>query len=124
LSNITITFLIVAGFVALFAVSAGLDAVAAGARQHPANRIMGRLFRSAALVSLVLLWTEAFADDLPCSAFRRNLNASWSALRPVTIQGPLGPVSIGRGRTFRRGAYYKGFYPATLLEQNCHRRPF
>jgi hypothetical protein len=124
LSNITITFLIVAGFVVLFAVGAGLDAVAAGARRHPANRIMGRLFRSAALVWLVLLCTEAFADDLPCAAFRRNLNASWTALRPVTIQGPRGPVSIGRGRTFRRGAYYKGLDPATLLEQNCHRRPF
>jgi hypothetical protein len=90
---------------------------------RPENKIMGRLFRSAALVSLVLLCADAFADDLPCAAFRRNLNGSWSALRPVTIQGPQ-PVTIGRGRTFRRGAYYKGFYPATLLEQNCHRRPF
>ena len=80
---------------------------------------MGQLFRSLAGALLVLLSSEAFAQDLACGAFRRNLLGSWSALRLVTIQGPEGPISIRRGRTFRLGEYYKGLNLAALLEQNC-----
>jgi hypothetical protein len=91
-------------------------------RQERGVSIMGRLFRSFAMVSMVLLSTKAFAQDLPCGAFRRNLLGSWSALRLVTIQGPEGPISMRRGRTFRLGDYYKGLDLAALLERNCRGR--
>ena len=78
---------------------------------------MGRLFRSLAGASLVLLSTEALAQDLPCGAFRRILG-SWSAVRLVTIQGPEGPIPISRGRTFRLGEYYKGLNLAAMFDQN------
>ena len=83
---------------------------------------MDQLFRSLAVASLILLSSEAFAQDLPCGAFRRNLLGSWSALRLVTIQGPEGPISIRRGRTFKLGEYYKGLNLAGLLEQSCRGR--
>gem|GEM_PF-971296 len=83
---------------------------------------MGQPFRLFVAAWLVLLSGEAFAQDPPCDAFRRNLLGSWSALRPVTVQGPQGPASIRRGRTFRLGEYYKGLYLAALLEQICRGR--
>jgi hypothetical protein len=91
-------------------------------RQKRGVSIMGPLFRSLAAASLVLLSTEALAQDLPCGAFRRNLLGSWSAVRSVTIQGPGRPISMRRGRTFRLGEYYKGVNLAVLLEQNCRGR--
>jgi hypothetical protein len=78
-----------------------------------------QLFCLLAVAPLVLVATEAFAQDLPCDAFRRNLFGSWSARRLVTIQGPEGPIALRRGRTFRPGEYYKGFDFAALLEQHC-----
>jgi hypothetical protein len=83
---------------------------------------VGQLFRSLAVASAVLFSSEAFARDLSCGAFRRNLLGSWSALRLVTIKGPEGPISLRRGRTFRPGQYYRGVNLAALLEQNCRGR--
>jgi hypothetical protein len=80
---------------------------------------VGQLFRSLTVVLLVQLSGEALAQGPTCSAFRRNLLGSWSALRLITIQGPEGPISIRRGRTFRLGESYKGLNLAALLEQNC-----
>jgi len=91
-------------------------------RQERGGSFMGQLLRSLAMASLVLLSTKAFAQDLPCGAFRRNLLGSWSALRLVTIQGREGPISIRRGRTFRLEDYYKGLDLAALLERNCRGR--
>ena len=84
---------------------------------------MQQFFRLLAVAPLALLATQAFAQDLPCNAFRRNLVGSWSALRLATIQGPLGPIAVRRGRTFRPGEYYKGFDLATLLERQCRGGP-
>jgi hypothetical protein len=75
-----------------------------------------------AVAPLVLIATEAFALDLPCNAFRRNLFGSWSALRLATIQGPKGPIALRRGRTFRPGEHYRGLDLAALLEQQCRDR--
>lgn len=82
----------------------------------------GRLFRSIASLSLILLSTEAFGQDSVCGSFRRNLLGSWSAVRPVGIQGPYGQVSVRRGMTFNRGVYYQGLDLVALLEQSCRRR--
>jgi hypothetical protein len=90
-------------------------------REERRVSIMGLLFRSLAVASLVVLSTGAFAHNFPCSAFRKNLFGSWSALRLVTIQGPEGSISLRRGRTFRLGEYYKGVNVAALLEQDCRR---
>ena len=80
---------------------------------------LGQVFRLLLLATLVLMPTEVFAQDLTCGAFRRNLRGSWSAQRLVTLQGPKGPISLMRGRTFRHGEYYKGLNVVALLEQNC-----
>jgi hypothetical protein len=62
---------------------------------------------------------QAFAQELRCGSFRRNPLGSWSATRPVTLRGPYGKISVGRGRTFNRGVYYKGLDLVALLEQRC-----
>jgi hypothetical protein len=91
--------------------------------QRHGNRTawIGCLCRVTALLSLVLLSTEAFGRGSVCGSFRRNLLGSWSALRPVAIPGPYGQVSVRRGMTFNRGVYYQGLDLVALLEQRCRR---
>jgi len=92
-------------------------------RGTAAELIVQQVFRLLVVAALALVATEAFAHDLPCDAFRRNLFGSWSARRLATIQGPQGPIALRRGRTFRPGEYYKGLDFAALLERRCRGGP-
>ena len=92
-------------------------------RGTAAELIVQQVFRLLVVAALALVATEAFAHDLPCDAFRRNLFGSWSARRLATIQGPQGPITLRRGRTFRPGEYYKGLDFAALLERRCRGGP-
>ena len=92
------------------------------AARHRSRAHHATIFCLLAVVPLVLVATEAFARNLPCDAFRRNLFGSWSTLRLATIQGPKGPIALRRGRTFRPGEHYKGLDLAALLEQQCRGR--
>jgi hypothetical protein len=93
-----------------------------GAARHRNRAHHATIFCVLALAPLALVATEAFAQDLPCDAFRRNLFGSWSALRRATIQGPEGPIALRRGRTFKSGEHYKGLDLAALLERQCRGR--
>ena len=58
--------------------------------------------------------------EIPCDAFERNDDGSWSVTRPMTVTGSDGsPIQIGPGVTFRPGVSFKGFDLATMLEEQC-----
>ncbi|MFC1926853.1 hypothetical protein ACFLWV_03795 [Chloroflexota bacterium] len=57
--------------------------------------------------------------NIPCEAFQKNPDGSWSCVRPVTISGPSGQIQIGPGMSFNRGVLFMGVDLATLLDENC-----
>ena len=59
--------------------------------------------------------------DSACNAFRRNPDGSWTCLRPVTIKGPHGEVSIGPGASFQPGTQMMGLDVGAWLNANCGR---
>jgi hypothetical protein len=50
-----------------------------------------------ALILIQLAMSFAFGQGIPCHAFRRNADGSWSVVQPVTIQGPNGSSNWVRG---------------------------
>jgi len=39
-------------------------------------------------------------QQIPCEAFRKNPDGSWTCIKPVTISRPTGQIQIGPGMTF------------------------
>jgi len=58
-------------------------------------------------------------DRLPCEAFRKNPDGSWTTTKQVTIEGPSGKVVLAPGQTFREGAQFMGLDLASLLNEQC-----
>ncbi len=59
-------------------------------------------------------------QQIPCDAFKKNPDGSWSSIKPVTISGPTGgSIKIGSGITFRKGVQFMGVDLAALLDANC-----
>jgi hypothetical protein len=68
----------------------------------------------AAVVGLVP--TAAGAQQtVHCSDFTRNPNGSWSALKPITLNG----ISFGPGVAFTAGVSFGGVDLASILNQQC-----
>ena len=57
--------------------------------------------------------------EIPCEAFKKNPNGSWTCIKPVTIKGPKGEIGIGVGMTFTRGVSFMGINLAELLDKDC-----
>ena len=85
---------------------------------------MGRRFAMAAwaLVSAATgLSTGARAQDIamPCDAFIRNADGSWTAVRDVPVNGMGRKLVLRQGSELRPGAAILSVDFATLLEQQC-----
>ncbi len=57
--------------------------------------------------------------QFPCDAFQKNPDGTWTCIKPVTVQTPMGELKFLPGMTFRKGAQYDGIDVATLLDQKC-----
>jgi hypothetical protein len=56
---------------------------------------------------------------VPCDAFRKNPDGSWSPVRQVVIAGPNGPVTVNPGTSYWVGVAFMGIDLASRLEQQC-----
>ena len=56
---------------------------------------------------------------VPCDAFQKNPDGSWSPVRQVVIAGPNGQVTVSPGASFWSGVAYMGIDLASRLEQQC-----
>jgi hypothetical protein len=66
---------------------------------------------------------HAQSNDIPCDAFVKNPDDTWSALRNVAIQGTGDSLTIRQGSVLRPGAAIKGLDLATMLDQQCPATP-
>jgi len=84
-----------------------------------ANRLVLGLVLSLFTISVVSAQINV-AQSVPCDAFRKNPNGTWSPTRPVKISSPEGAtVSIGPGVSFGPGVQFAGIDLYALLNQNC-----
>ena len=58
-------------------------------------------------------------QEVPCDAFQKNSDGSWTTVKPVTISSPMGEVKLNIGQTFRKGVQFMGLDLASLLDENC-----
>jgi len=81
----------------------------------------------AAVVGIVLglLGTGATAQQfkVPCDAFVKNDDNSWSALRSVPISGVGEAFTVREGSVLRPGAAIRGVDLASILDQQCPATP-
>ena len=61
--------------------------------------------------------------DIPCDAFVKNDDATWSALRSVPIHGVGESLTIREGSVLRPGAAIRGVDLASVLDQQCPATP-
>jgi len=75
----------------------------------------------ALLLLAAALSTPALAQnsDLPCDAFAKNADGSWSALRNVEVPGPGRVFHVQQGALFRPGGSFMGMRMAEDLEAGC-----
>jgi hypothetical protein len=66
---------------------------------------------------------HAQSNDIPCDAFVKNPDDTWSALRNVAIRGTGDSLTIRQGSVLRPGAAIKGIDLATMLDQQCPATP-
>lgn len=74
------------------------------------------------LVAFLLLagsGADAQTADVPCDAFQKNDDGSWSALRSAQITGTGDRLTIRDGSVLRPGATIRGQDLAALLDQKC-----
>ena len=60
---------------------------------------------------------------LQCADFKRAQGGGWSAVTPMELASPHGPLQITPGQTFTPGDYGPGFDVATVLEHDCPQAP-
>lgn len=58
-------------------------------------------------------------QQIPCHAFKKNPDGTWSTVETVTISTPNGQVTLAPGQTFRKGVLFMNVDLVALLEQNC-----
>jgi len=58
-------------------------------------------------------------QSVPCDAFHKNDNGTWSPTRQVTITSQNGSISLSPGVSFGPGVQFAGINLYVLLEQNC-----
>jgi hypothetical protein len=86
-----------------------------------------RLWKMLALGIVLLSASPAAAQDqpqttlVPCDAFKKNPDGSWSPVRQVVIAGPTGHVTVSPARSFWPAVAYMGIDLGSRLEQQCKR---
>jgi hypothetical protein len=64
---------------------------------------------------------RAQEDEMPCDAFTKNPDGSWTVTRATFIAGP--NFSVRVGGVFRPGETYKGYDLAAHLAEACRNTP-
>ena len=86
-----------------------------------------RLAMAPVAVALSLAWLNAGAQaqsaDIPCDAFVKNADDSWSAIHNAAIRGTGESLTIREGSVLRPGAAIKGLDLAAMLDQQCPATP-
>lgn len=59
-------------------------------------------------------------EQLPCDAFKKNPDGSWSTIKPITIKSDMGEVKLSAGQTFRQGVLFMNLDLVALLNQHCN----
>ena len=62
---------------------------------------------------------RAQSGGLPCDAFQKNGDGSWSAMRAVSVPGGGRYINIREGALFRPGSAFLGLDLAAQLDQTC-----
>ena len=58
-------------------------------------------------------------QQIPCDAFKKNPDGSWTTVKAVTITGSTGQIQIAPGQTFKKKVLFMGVDLVALLEANC-----
>jgi len=58
---------------------------------------------------------------VPCEAFHKNPDGSWTARRGVEIKAPGGTIRFHEGETFSAYKTFNGVLLARVLQQQCSR---
>ncbi len=61
-------------------------------------------------------------ENLPCDAFRKNPDGSWTCIKPVillALQNPQGQLPIRPGFTFKKGVKFMSMDIAKILDKKC-----
>ncbi len=61
--------------------------------------------------------------SLQCADFKRSPGGGWSALSPIRLPGPQGPVQLLAGQSFADGDYVGGMDMGSVLERDCRGAP-
>ena len=56
---------------------------------------------------------------LPCDAFRKNQDGSWTTVKPISIKTGQAQAQLSAGQTFNKGAWFAGINLAMLLDEQC-----
>lgn len=79
----------------------------------------GLAFGVTVLVAGLSAHALARSGGLPCDAFVKNEDGSWSATRNVAVPGPGRVFNVREGALFRRGMSFMGMTLAEDLEKAC-----
>ena len=78
------------------------------------------------VLGIVLLWALPAAAQVqpqttlvPCDAFQKNPDGSWSSVRQVVIAGPNGQVTVSPGTSVWSGVAFMGIDLGSRLDQQC-----
>lgn len=59
--------------------------------------------------------------QVPCEAFHKNPDGSWTARRAVEIRAPSGTIRFHEGETLSPYRTFNGVLVARVLQQQCRR---
>jgi hypothetical protein len=88
-------------------------------RGHPMKE---RVSIPAFIITFVLGTIPAYAQNTaaPCSAFQKQPDGKWKALRPINIQTDKGSAVVSPGTIISPGTVVAGADVYAALQQSCH----
>jgi len=74
------------------------------------------------VITFVLGTIPAYAQNTaaPCSAFQKQPDGKWKALRPINIQTDKGSAVVSPGTIISPGTVVAGADVYAALQQSCH----
>jgi hypothetical protein len=81
--------------------------------------VAGRSGSAVAQITIAPLPPVSNGGGLTCSDFTQDADGAWSPARPITLQGPSGPIQIGPGIALHAGNFFLGSRLAARLDALC-----
>jgi hypothetical protein len=84
--------------------------------------MINRALIPALVMTFVLAAIPAHAQNTaaPCSAFQKQPDGKWKALRPINIQTDKGSAMVSPGTIISPGTVVAGADVYAALQQSCH----